>query len=259
MVSDARGVFLKSPKEMELLSTSGRLLAEVVAILKEQLKPGMTTRELDAIAEVEIKKRRVMPAFKGYPGNGQRPFPACLCISINDEIVHGIPGGRMFMDGDVVSVDAGLIYRGFYSDSAFTAIVGKADPAAQRLVDTTYQAMMAGIAKAAVGARLGDVAAAIQAVAEAPGYGVIRKYVGHGVGRSLHEAPAVPNYGTPGTGLVLRPGLCIAIEPMVTGGSYECKELDDGWTVSTADGSLAAHFEHTILITENGPTVLTSL
>lgn len=260
MVVDSRGVILKSPKEMGLMRIAGRHLAEILVILQERIAPGMTTAELDAIAEQEIKTRKLLPAFKGYPGSRpEYPYPACLCISINDEVVHGIPGPRVMNEGDVVSIDAGVIYRGWVSDSAVTVVLGEGAETDRRLRDTTERAMMAGISQARPGARLGDVASAIQRAIEPEGFGVVRKYVGHGVGRDMHEPPAVPNFGAPGTGLVLRAGMCIAIEPMVTVGSYLVKEMPDGWTVCTADGSRAAHFEHTIAITERGPEVLSAL
>jgi methionyl aminopeptidase len=251
---DVRAAIIKTPKELALMRQSGRFLAEILAILREKVAIGMTTAELDIIAEQAIKDRKILPAFKGYRG-----FPACLCISINNEIVHGIPGPRVMQDGDVVSIDAGVIYRGYYSDSAITVVLGASTPEKDRLVATTRDGMMDGIAQAGPGARMGDVSAAVQKHADAVGLGVIRKYVGHGVGRSLHEEPAVPNFGTKGTGLVLRPGMCLAIEPMFTLGDYNTREMPDGWTVCTADGSLAAHWEHTIAVTDNGPEVLTAL
>lgn len=255
MITESRSAaILKTPKELALMRTSGHILAEVLAVLQERVAPGMTTAELDAIAEQEIKKHKVLPAFKGYRG-----FPACLCISVNDEIVHGIPGPRVLQDGDVVSIDAGVIYRGYYSDSAITVVLGKSTPQKDQLVAATRAAMLAGIAQAVPGGRLGDVSAAVQKLGDEHRLGIIRKYVGHGIGRALHEDPAVPNFGTRGTGPVLRPGMCLAIEPMFTLGDFNTREMPDGWTVCTADGSLAAHFEHTIAVTEHGPEVLTTL
>lgn len=227
-------------------------MAEILAVLQQKVAPGMTTGELDAIAEREIRARKVKPAFKGYRG-----FPACLCISVNDQIVHGIPGGRVLQEGDVVSIDAGVIYKGFYSDSAVTVALGHVSEDVQRLIATTRDALAAGITMARPGARMGDVSSTIQRLIEDQGLGVVRKYVGHGIGRQLHEEPPVPNFGTPGMGPVLRPGLCLAIEPMVTVGDWRTREDADRWTVYTADGSLAAHFEHSIVITEHGPEVLT--
>lgn len=235
------------------MRTSGRILAEILAVLQEKVGPGMTTGELDALAEREIRARKVKPAFKGYRG-----FPACICVSVNDEVVHGIPGSRVLHDGDVVSIDAGVIYQGFYSDAAVTVALGAVAEDVQRLIATTRDALLSGIAVARPGSRIGDVSATIQRVIEGQGFGVVRKYVGHGIGRQLHEEPAVPNFGTPGLGPVLRPGLCLAIEPMVTVGDWQVREGADGWTISTVDGSLAAHFEHTIALTENGPEVLTA-
>jgi methionyl aminopeptidase len=255
MTTESRSAaILKTPKELALMRTSGRILAEILEVLRARATPGMTTRELDLIAEDEIRKHKVLPAFKGYRG-----FTACLCVSINDEIVHGIPGPRVMQDGDVVSIDAGVIYRGYYSDSAITLVLGTSNPEKDRLVNVTREAMMAGIAQARPFGRLGDVSAAVQEVGDAHGMGIIRKYVGHGIGRALHEDPAVPNYGRRGDPPVLRPGMCLAIEPMFTLGSYDTKEMPDHWTVCTVDGSLAAHWEHTIAVTENGPEVLTAL
>lgn len=252
MVVQERGVVLKSKPEIAMMRTSGRILGEIVAILQDKVRPGMTTGELDFIAEKEIKARKVKPAFKGYRG-----FPACLCISVNDEIVHGIPGKRVLRDGDVVSIDAGVIYQGFYSDAAVTVALGPVSDKVRQLIETTRDALQAGIAAALPGARMGDISSTVQRVIEGNGFGVVRKYVGHGIGRQLHEEPPVPNFGAPGMGPVLRPGLCLAIEPMVTVGDWKTREHGDGWTVSTADGSLAAHFEHSIVITENGPEILT--
>ena len=252
MVLESQGMVLKSKQEIALMRDSGHILAEILAMLLDRITPGMTTAELDAIAEKETKAHKVKPAFKGYRG-----FPACLCISINDEIVHGIPGNRVMVEGDVVSIDAGVIYQGFYSDSAVTVALGAVPPETDRLIATTRDALYAGITAARPGARMGDVSSTIQRVIEEQHFGVVRKYVGHGIGRQLHEEPSVPNFGKPGMGLVLRPGLCIAIEPMVTVGDWRTRELADGWTVSTADGSLAAHFEHSLVVTEHGPEILT--
>lgn len=249
-----RSAILKTPKELAQMRTSGHILAEILAILRERAVPGMTTGELDAIAEQEIKARKVLPAFKGYRG-----FTGCLCISINDEIVHGIPGKRVMQEGDVVSIDAGVIYRGYYSDSAITVVLGASTAEKDRLVNVTREAMLAGIAQAKPGARLYDISAAVQKLGDEHQLGIIRKYVGHGIGRSLHEEPGVPNFGQRGTGPLLQPGMCLAIEPMFTLGTYDTKELADGWTVVTADGSLAAHWEHTIAITDNGPEILTAV
>lgn len=249
-----RTAIIKTPKELALMRTSGHILAEILAVLRERVAPGMTTGELDAIAAEEIKARKVLPAFKGYRG-----YTACLCISVNEEIVHGIPGKRVMQDGDVVSIDAGVIYRGYYSDSAITVVLGESTPEKDRLVRVTREAMLAGIAAARPGGRLGDVSASVQKLGDEHKLGIIRKYVGHGIGRAMHEDPGVPNFGARGTGEVLLPGMCLAIEPMFTLGHYDTKELADGWTVITADGSLAAHWEHTIAITENGPEILTAI
>jgi methionyl aminopeptidase len=212
----------------------------------------METRELDIIAEEELKKWGAKASFKGYLG-----FPANLCVSVNDEIVHGIPGKRVLREGDIVSLDFGAIFMGFQADAALTVGVGKIDSAAKRLIETTQGALMAGIRAAHPGARLGDISAAIQEYAESRGYSVVREYAGHGIGREMHEEPQVPNFGLPGSGPVLKKGMTLALEPMVNAGDWRTRCGDDNWTVFTADGSLSAHFEHTIAITDGEPEVLT--
>ncbi|MEE9324926.1 MAG: type I methionyl aminopeptidase, partial [Dehalococcoidia bacterium] len=214
--------------------------------------PGASTAELDAIALQEITKRDAIPSFKGYRG-----YPAHLCVSINDEVVHGIPSARVIHDGDIVGLDVGAIVKGFQGDAAVTVGVGLKDPKAQELVETARGALEEGIKAAKCGVRLGDVSAAIQSYVEARGFSVVREYVGHGIGRQMHEEPAVPNYGTPGRGLILQKGLVLALEPMVNMGDWRTKVKEDGWTVVTADGSLSAHFEHTIAITDGDAEVLT--
>jgi methionyl aminopeptidase len=251
-------IIIKSDKEIATMREAGRIVAEVLRILSERVKPGMKTKELDILAERELKRLGAKPSFKGYRG-----FPANLCVSVNDEIVHGIPGDRVLNDGDIVSLDFGAIYNGFQGDAAVTVAVGNASPEARRLIDTTRAALETGIAAARAGATLGDVSAAIQQHAESRGYSVVREYTGHGIGREMHEDPQIPNcteppYGLkPGAGPLLKKGMTLAIEPMLNVGDWRTKVADDHWTVSTADGSLSAHFEHTIAINDNEPEVLT--
>ena len=251
-------IIIKSDKEIATMREAGRIVAEVLRILSERVKPGMKTKELDILAERELKRLGAKPSFKGYRG-----FPANLCVSVNDEIVHGIPGDRVLNDGDIVSLDFGAIYNGFQGDAAVTVAVGNASPEARRLIDTTRAALETGIAAARAGATLGDVSAAIQQHAESRGYSVVREYTGHGIGREMHEDPQIPNcteppYGLkPGAGPMLKKGMTLAIEPMLNVGDWRTKVADDHWTVSTADGSLSAHFEHTIAINDNEPEVLT--
>lgn len=236
------------------MRTAGKLLAEVLAILTATVRPGMTTAELDAVAAKELEARRVTPSFLGYRG-----YPAHICVSVNEEVVHGIPGKRLLKDGDVVSIDAGLVYKGFQADAAVTVGLGKVSPVAERLIEATRQAIAAGIAAARGGARLSDISAAVQETVEHQGFAVVREYVGHGIGRNMHEEPQVPNFGPPGRGPVLRPGMALAIEPMVNVGDWRTVVGPDNWTVSTADSSLSAHFEHSIAITEGDPEILTAL
>jgi len=251
-------IIIKSDKEIATMREAGRIVAEVLRILSERVKPGMKTKELDILAERELKRLGAKPSFKGYRG-----FPANLCVSVNDEIVHGIPGDRVLNDGDIVSLDFGAIYNGFQGDAAVTVAVGNASPEARRLIDTTRAALETGIAAARAGATLGDVSAAIQQHAESRGYSVVREYTGHGIGREMHEDPQIPNcteppYGLkPGAGPMLKKGMTLAIEPMLNVGDWRTKVAEDHWTVSTADGSLSAHFEHTIAINDNEPEVLT--
>jgi methionyl aminopeptidase len=231
---------------------AGQVVAHVKGVLAEAIRPGVSSRELDRLAEREITSMGAIPSFKGYLG-----YPASICFSFNEEVVHGIPSKRVIEDGDVVSIDIGAIVGGFHGDSAFTVGVGAIPDESQRLIDATRTALEVGISKAAAGARVGDISAAVQAYAEDLNYGVVRQYVGHGIGRAMHEDPQVPNYGEPGRGARLRAGMALAIEPMLNIGTWETVQLDDGWTVVTADGSLSAHFEDTIAITENGAQVLT--
>jgi methionyl aminopeptidase len=245
-------IIIKSDDEIALMREAGRITGEVLERLAIEASPGMETRDLDRIVREEFKRRKVVPTFLGYQG-----YPACVCVSVNDEIVHGIPGNRVLREGDIVSIDLGATYKGFVGDSALTIALGQVDAEKQRLIDTTYEALWRGIQAARPGVRMGEVSYAVQKCAESRGYSVVREYVGHGVGRDMHEEPQVPNFGTTDRGPVLKKGMVIAIEPMVNMGGWRTKKHDDGWTVSTLDGSLAAHFEHTIAITDGDAEVLT--
>jgi methionyl aminopeptidase len=250
----------KSRAEIERMRRAGRIVAEVLALVESELKPGVSTAHLDRLAEAHIRSAGATPSFKGYPGiNPRRPFPASVCISIDDEIVHGIPGDRVIREGQIVSVDAGAIVDGWHGDGARTFFVGQPPARIQGLIDTTRAAMMAGIAAAVPGNHIEDISAAVEDVARPHGYGIIRQFVGHGIGTAMHEEPQVPNYRTGRRGRKLEPGICLAIEPMFTLGRYEARVEDDDWTVVTADGSLAAHFEHSIAVTDNGPEILTTV
>jgi methionyl aminopeptidase len=248
----------KSRREIEKMRVAGRIVAEVLALVESELRPGISTGHLDRLAERHIRSAGAVPSFKGY-GHRSNPFPASLCISIDEEVVHGIPGERLIREGQIVSVDAGAIYDGWHGDGARTFYVGKPPKAVADLVDTTRLAMMAGIAAAVPGANLGDVSAAIEDAASPGGYGIVRQFVGHGIGTEMHQEPQLPNYRTGVRGMKLVPGICLAIEPMLTLGSHEVVVKPDGWTVVTRDGSLAAHFEHTIAVTEEGPEILTRI
>ena len=245
-------IIIKTSEEVAAIRQAGTIVAAILEILSRQVKAGMETRELDIIAARELKKRGAKASFKGYRG-----FPASLCASINDEIVHGIPGKRKLHEGDIVSLDFGAIYDNFQGDAAITVGVGKINSAAKQLIETTKGALEAGIRAARPGARLGDISAAIQNYAESRGYSVVREYAGHGIGREMHEEPQIPNYGLSGSGPVLKKGMTLALEPMVNAGDWRTRTGDDHWTVLTADGSLSAHFEHTIAITDGEPEVLT--
>ncbi len=248
----------KSRREIEKMRTAGRIVAEVLALVESELKPGISTGHLDRIAERHIRAAGAIPSFKGY-GHKSNPFPASLCISIDDEVVHGIPGDRTIKTGQIVSIDAGAIYDGWHGDGARTFVVGPPTADVEALVESTRLAMMAGIAMAVPGARIGDISAAIEDVAAPRGYGIVRQFVGHGIGTEMHQEPQVPNYRSGVRGLALAPGICLAIEPMLTLGRADVEIKPDGWTVVTSDGSLAAHFEHTIAVTENGPEILTTV
>jgi methionyl aminopeptidase len=245
---------LKSAREIGLMRRAGHILADVVERLRSSVKSGMSTLEIDEDVESFIQSRGARPAFKGYRG-----FPATVCISLNEEVVHGIPSAqRRVKEGDIVGLDLGCIVDGYYADCAFTLAVGDVPPRVQELLDVTRQSLERGIVECRPGRRLSDVSHAIQSHIEQHGFSVVRAFVGHGIGRALHEEPQVPNFGDPGRGPQLKPGMVLAIEPMVTMGSWEVRILDDGWTAVTRDGSLAAHFEHTIAVTDSGPEVLTS-
>ena len=247
-------VILKLPDEIEKLRRSNLIVAEILAELRERVKPGVTTLELDELCETRCRQKNVKPAFKGYRG-----YPFALCASVNGEVVHGMPSERPLLPGDIVSLDFGVNDRGYYGDSAITVPVGTVSPQAQELMAVTEESLYAGIEKAVAGNRLGDISAAVQKRVEAAGFSVVRDYVGHGVGRSLHEDPQIPNYGVPGRGILLRSGIVLAIEPMVNEGTWQVKLLPNDWTVVTEDGKLSAHFEHSVAITENGPDILSRI
>jgi methionyl aminopeptidase len=244
-------IALRAPDEVAAIGEACRVVHTILEELRARVAPGVTTGDLDAHAEARLGELGAEPAFKGYHG-----FPACICISINEEIVHGIPGPRRLQAGDLVSLDFGAVKDGWYGDAAITVSVGQPAPQVNRLMEVTAQALAQGVAAARPGARIGDVGAAVQGCVEAQGFSVVRDFVGHGIGRALHEPPAVPNFGAPGTGILLRPGMVLAIEPMVAAGRPEVELLGDGWTAISADRSLCAHFEHTVAVTEAGPVVL---
>lgn len=253
-----KGVHIKTPEEIAIMRQAGRINALALQAVREALRPGVSTAELDAIAEEIILRHGAKPAFKGYPG--PYPFPATITVCINEELVHGIPReDRIIQEGDIVSVDCGTVYKGFVADAAFTAGVGEISPLARKLLRVTEEALYKGIRQARPGRYTGDISAAIQEHVEKHGFHVVREYTGHGIGRWMHEDPAVPNFGRPGTGERLRPGMVLALEPMVLVGTPETEVLEDEWTVASADGSLTAHFEHTVAVTEFGPQILTKL
>jgi methionyl aminopeptidase len=258
-VSFGERIAIKSRREIEQMRDIGRYTAEILLELRERARPGITTGELDEIAAKALGKRGLKSPFLGYAPGGVAPYPAVLCVSVNDEIVHGIPGSRVLREGDIVSLDFGVEHRGWHGDSAVTIAVGEIGTEAQRLIETTHEALVHGIEKMVPGNRLSDIGHAVQRRAEQEGYGVVRQFVGHGIGREMHEPPQVPNYGRPGRGPRLRPGMVLAIEPMVNVGSEKVRILHDEWTAVTVDGSLSAHFEHTVLVTEEGPEILTRI
>ena len=247
-------VILKSSWEIDLIRKSGRIVAEALARLTKLVEPGITTLDLDRLAEEYILKRGAKPAFKGYRG-----YPYSLCASVNEQVVHALPSERMLKEGDIVSLDLGSIVDGYYGDAAVTIPVGQVSDEANRLIDVTQESLRRAIDAVQPGGRLSDVSHAVQAAVEAEGFSVVRLFVGHGIGRSLHEEPQIPNFGPPGHGPVLKTGMVLAIEPMVNAGSPDVMILEDRWTAVTCDGSLSAHFEHTVALTENGTEVLTSL
>ncbi len=256
-VNSPSGITIKSPRELDLMREAGRVVASAKQAVKDAIRPGVTSKEMDAVAEEVIRKHGATPSFKGYKPTPSKPCPATICFSFNEEIVHGIPGNRKIKSGDIVSVDFGAIVEGFHGDSAFTVAVGDVSEETERLISATKIALDKGISEAKEGARLTDISHAVQSYAESEGFSVVKEYVGHGIGRSLHEEPQVPNYGKPGRGPKLKVGMTLAIEPMLNVGTWQTKALDDGWTVVTADGELSAHYEHTIAVTENGPEILT--
>ena len=248
-------IVLKSAREIALMRRAGHILAGVVERLRASVRPGMSTLDIDEDVEAYIHREGAAPAFKGYRG-----FPATVCISINEEVVHGIPSPRRKIhEGDIVGLDLGCIVEGYYADCAFTLPVGPVPANVQKLLDVTRESLERAIQECRTDRRLSDVSHAVQSHVEAHGFSIVRAFVGHGIGRALHEEPQIPNFGDPGRGPQLRAGMVLAIEPMVTMGSWEVRILDDGWTAVTQDGSLSAHFEHTVAVTENGPEVLTSL
>ena len=248
-------IVLKSSRELELMKEACQISAEALLVAGEAVKPGVSTKEIDEIAYKLIKKRGAEPNFLNYGG-----FPATACISINDEVIHGIPKkDRILKDGDIVSIDLGAAKNGYNGDNAATFAAGTCSPEAKRLMDTTRESLYLGIEQAIPGNRIGDISAAVQGYCEERGFGVVREYVGHGVGTKLHEEPSVPNFGHAGRGIRLLPGMTLAIEPMINLGTYKVKQLSDGWTVKTSDGKLSAHFEHTVAITANGPVIMTKV
>jgi len=247
-------IVYKSPEEIERMRRAGKIVADTIDDLLERVRPGVTTKQLDEIAERSIRGAGAVPSFKGYRG-----FPASICTSLNEEVVHGIPGKRRVAEGDILKLDVGAIWEGFHADSALSVYVGDApSDVVDKLLRVTEESLAAGISELRAGGRLSDVGHAVQQLVEGAGFSVVREYVGHGVGRLLHEDPQVPNYGDPGRGPEIKPGLVVAIEPMVNVGDWRTNVLDDDWTVVTADGSLSAHFEHTIAVAADGPEVLTA-
>jgi methionyl aminopeptidase len=244
-------VILKSPREIERIRCSNQMVADILETLRRHVVPGVDTLTLDKMAEALAVKRKAKPAFKGYRG-----FPYSLCASVNKQVVHGFPSGHSLNEGDILSMDFGIFHGGYYGDAAITVPVGEISEAAQRLLEATREALFLGIEQAVPGNRLSDISHAIQRHVEMAGFSVVRKFVGHGIGKDLHEDPQIPNYGKPGVGIRLKPGMVFAIEPMVNMGEYDVETLEDGWTTVTKDGSLSAHFEHTIAIGEDGPTIL---
>jgi len=241
-------------EDIKRIKKSGQILASVIERLRTLVAPGIKTRFLDEVAESIIKEHGAKPAFKGYRG-----YPASICVSINDEVVHGIPGERTMKEGDLVSIDIGVVYEGFYVDAAFSVVVGNSNPRALRLIEVTRKALFAGISNALPGKRIGDISWSIQRTVEKAGFSVVRDFVGHGVGTALHEEPQIPNFGKREKGPIIEEGMVLAIEPMVNEKDYKVRILEDGWTVVTVDGGLSAHFEHTVMVTKDGPEILTAI
>lgn len=247
-------IILKSPEEIERMRASNAIVAEIISLVAALVKPGVKTLDLDRYAEEYARKKGARPAFKGYRG-----YPFSLCTSVNQQVVHGMPSERPLEEGDILSLDFGIFYKGFYGDSAITVPVGTVSETAWKLMEATRQSLYIGIEKARVGNRLGDISSVIQGHVEASGFSVVRDFVGHGIGKNLHEDPQIPNYGMRGRGVELKAGMVLAIEPMVNEGVFDVKVLSDGWTVETLDGKLSAHFEHSVAVTENGPVILSKL
>ncbi|MEK6599964.1 MAG: type I methionyl aminopeptidase [Deltaproteobacteria bacterium] len=247
-------IVLKSPDEIEKMRKSSLIVAEILAAVRAAVRPGVTTIELERLCEDELKKRKVRPAFKGYRG-----YPYCLCTSVNEEVVHGMPSKRVLKEGDILSVDVGIECGGYYGDAAVTIPVGRISDEADRLVRVAEASLKLAIEKVVIGNRLFDISYAIQSYVEENGFSVVRAFVGHGIGRELHEPPQVPNFGVPGKGVRLKAGMVLAIEPMINAGGSDVVIMEDGWTAVTKDSSLSAHFEHTVAITEKGPYILSKL
>lgn len=245
-------IVVKSPRELEKMRAAGKIVAEVLALLESLIKPGVTTAQLDRIAERECRRQGAEPAFKGYGG-----FPYAICASPNDRIVHGFPDENPLVEGDILSIDFGVLHKGFYGDAAITVAVGEITDPVRRLVEATRASLERAVEKTVAGGRLSDLSHAVQSYVEPFGFSVVRDFVGHGIGRKLHEAPQIPNYGPPGQGPRLKPGMTLAIEPMINAGVPEVRVLEDGWTAVTQDGKWSAHFEHTVAVTEHGPEILT--
>jgi methionyl aminopeptidase len=252
-------IILKTREEIEVMREAGRIAALALAALRDAVRPSVTTAELDRIAAEVLARHNADAAFLGYPPGSAHPFPATITASINEELVHGIPGERVLQEGDIISLDVGAVHKGFVGDAAITVAVGQISPEARRLMEVTEQALYEGIRASVAGKRTGDVSCAIQSYVESHGMNVVREYTGHGVGRKMHEDPQIPNWGKPGRGSLLRVGMTYALEPMVMLGDPATQEMDDHWTVVTQDGKLCAHFEHTIAITANGPQILTKI
>ena len=250
-------IFLKSESEIEKMRDAAQLVSRTLAEVAREIKPGVETGTLDRIADDFIKKNNARPAFKGY-GGGKNPFPATLCISVNEEVVHGIPGNRTLLEGDIVSVDCGVEKDGYFGDHAYKFMVGECEEEDVKLLKTTIESLYKGIDKAVHGKKIGDIGSAIQKHCEKQGYGIVRDLVGHGIGKNMHEDPSVPNYGKSGRGERLRTGMTLAIEPMVTRGTWKVKTLSDGWTIVTSDGSKSAHFEHDIVVREGEAEILST-